>query len=33
MMNTDTARRMAAARHEYMVGFLDEFMAEWDGLR
>ena len=33
MMNTDTARRMAAARHDYMVGFLDEFMAEWDGLR
>lgn len=30
-MNTGAAKRMAAARHEYMVGFLDEFMAEWDG--
>ncbi len=33
MMNTDTAKRMASVRHEYMVGFLDEFMAEWDGSR
>ena len=33
MMNTDAARRLAADRHDYMVGFLDEFMAEWDGLR
>jgi len=33
MMNTPTAKRMAEARHEYMVGFLDEFMAEWDGRR
>ena len=33
MMNTDTARRMAQARHDYMVGFLEEFAAEWDGLR
>ena len=33
MMNTETARRMAGDRHEYMVAFLDEFMAEWDGLR
>lgn len=33
MMNTDTARRMAEARHGFMVGFLDEFMAEWDGSR
>ena len=31
MMNTDTARRMADHRHEYMVSFLDEFMSEWDG--
>ena len=33
MMNTDTARRMAQQRHDYMVSFLDEFMAEWDGQR
>ena len=33
MMNTETARRMALDRHGYMVAFLDEFMAEWDGLR
>lgn len=33
MMNTDTARRMAEERHAYMVGFLDEFMAEWEGRR
>lgn len=33
MMNTDTARGMAEARHDYMVGFLDEFMAEWEGRR
>lgn len=31
MMNTDTAKRMAQARHDYMVGYLDEFMAEWQG--
>lgn len=31
MMNTDTARRMAEHRHMYMVGFLEEFTAEWDG--
>lgn len=33
MMSTPSARRMAQARHDYMVVFLDEFMAEWDGLR
>jgi len=33
MMNTDTARQMAQARHDYMVGFLDEFYAEWEGKR
>ena len=33
MMNTQTAKDMAKARHDYMVGFLDEFMAEWDGER
>ncbi len=33
MMNTPTAKRMATHRHEYMEGFLEEFMAEWDGFR
>lgn len=33
MMNTPTARRMADARHEYMLGFLAEFSAEWEGQR
>lgn len=33
MMNTPTARRMAEQRHLYMQGFLDEFLAEWDGRR
>ena len=31
MMNTDTAKMMAQARHDYMVGYLEEFMAEWEG--
>lgn len=33
MMNTRTAKDMAQARHDYMVGYLDEFMAEWEGRR
>lgn len=33
MMSTDTARSMAESRHRYMEGFLEEFMAEWDGIR
>ncbi len=31
MMNTETAKSMAQKRHDYMVGYLDEFMAEWEG--
>lgn len=31
MMGTATGREMAEHRHAYMVGFLEEFMAEWDG--
>ena len=31
LMNTPTAREMAEHRHTYMVGFLEEFMSEWDG--
>lgn len=32
-MHTETAKKMADARHAYMVKFLDEFHAEWDGKR
>lgn len=31
LMNTETAKGMAEHRHRYMVGFLEEFMSEWDG--
>ena len=31
MMNTPTAKRMAQARHDFMVGYLDEFYSEWEG--
>jgi uncharacterized protein len=31
MMNTSTAKRIAEERHEVMIRFLDQFMAEWDG--
>ena len=33
MMNTESAKRLAQARHEYMERFLEEFMDEWDGRR
>ena len=32
-MNTDYARRLAEQRHQVMEAFLDEFFAEWDGVR
>ncbi len=32
-MNTRYARQLAAQRHEYMQGFLAEFLAEWSGER
>ena len=31
LMNTDTAKKIAEHRHEYVVQFLDEFYNEWDG--
>ena len=31
MMNTKTGKRIAEERHDVMVKFLDQFMAEWDG--
>ena len=32
-MNTATGKKIAQHRHEYMQGFLDEFLAERDGLK
>jgi uncharacterized protein len=31
MMNTPTAKRIAEQRHQVMVEFLSQFMAEWEG--
>lgn len=33
LMNTQAARDIAEAREEYMRGFIEEFMCEWDGVR
>jgi uncharacterized protein len=32
-MNTAYARQLAEQRHQVMEAFLDEFYAEWNGLR
>ncbi|NEV92870.1 HD domain-containing protein [Psychroflexus sp. YR1-1] len=32
-MNTETARDIAAERHEFMENYLDQFYKEWDGER
>lgn len=32
-MNTDTAKKIAGQREEYMKTYLAEFLAEWDGIR
>ena len=32
LMNTETAKKMAKHRHEYMEKFLKEFYNEWDGI-
>lgn len=33
LMNTKTGKALAQKRHEYMVSFLDQFYAEWDGVK
>lgn len=30
-MNTKTGKKIATERHNYMLGFLDQFYAEWNG--
>lgn len=30
-MKTESGRRIAEQRHQYMVSFVDEFLAEWEG--
>ena len=32
-MNTKTGRRIAKQRHQFMEQYLDQFYAEWDGLK
>lgn len=32
LMNTDTAKKIAEHRYEYVVQFLNEFYNEWDGI-
>lgn len=31
LMNTQTGKQIAEKRHQYMLGFLSQFYAEWDG--
>jgi len=31
LMNTQTGRKMAEQRHDFMLAFLDQFYKEWDG--
>lgn len=33
LMNTETGKQMAEHRHKFMESYLEEFYAEWDGLR
>lgn len=31
LMNTETAKRLASKRHEFMVKFVEQFLHEWNG--
>lgn len=31
LMNTESAKKLAQSRHEYMEGYLDRFFKEWEG--
>ena len=31
LMNTETGRKMAEARHDFMLAYLDQFYKEWEG--
>lgn len=33
LMNTETGRQMAEGRHQFMLDFLEQFHAEWEGER
>ena len=33
LMNTETGKRIATDRHEYMLAYIEQFTAEWDGVR
>lgn len=33
LMNTDTAKKIAEQREDYMKIYISEFLAEWDGIR
>ena len=33
LMNTDSGKKLAQGRDAYLRGFLEEFYAEWDGIR
>ncbi|AUS05042.1 HD domain-containing protein [Pseudotamlana carrageenivorans] len=32
-MNTETGKKIALERHNYMLGFLEQFYKEWEGLK
>ncbi|MNH39422.1 putative hydrolase [compost metagenome] len=32
-MNTETGKKLAQKRHEYLENFLDQFFDEWEGKR
>ncbi|MFT5849943.1 MAG: hypothetical protein ACI9H6_000771, partial [Patiriisocius sp.] len=33
LMNTETGKQMAKQRHDFMVTYVEQFLAEWDGER